>query len=322
MHSSQRSKQQVTQEALDWLAQSDEHHLLTLDDPQYPWLLRHISSPPVVLFVKGNLSALGMPAIGMVGSRYPSPQGNQNAYAFAHALVQSGLSVVSGLAMGIDTQAHLGALDANGTTVAVLGTGLDTIYPKCNKALATRIVEQQGALVSEFFPQTPARAHHFPQRNRIISGLSKGVLVVEATLRSGSLITARYAAEQSRDVYAIPGSIHHPLARGCHALIRTGAKLVECLEDILEEYSIATIGTPPVQFIADAQINAKVSSDPQNVVYYLHDNQATSLDALALQCGIPIDRLSASLLELELAGVVMTVPGGYVKAPRKPFYDR
>ena len=218
---------------LRW-AEDESHHILTLHDLAYPRLLREIADPPPLLFVHGNPALLSRPQIAIVGSRNPSAGGRSLAEDFARSLCRSGLIVTSGMALGIDAASHQGALRAKGGTIAVAGTGPDRIYPARHRSLAQAIVEQ-GAIISEFSLGTPALPGNFPRRNRIISGLSLGVLVVEAACKSGSLITARLAAEQGREVFALPGSIHNPLARGCHRLIRQGAKLVEDIGDILEE---------------------------------------------------------------------------------------
>ncbi|MFC1750489.1 DNA-processing protein DprA, partial [Pseudomonadota bacterium] len=217
-----------------WLKADSSHHVIPLSAPEYPALLKETSNPPPMLFVKGDPEILQMPQLGVVGSRNPSSGGKENAHSFAKSLSQSGLTITSGMAMGIDTAAHTGALNGSGLTIAVTGTGLDRVYPARNRKLAHSIAEQ-GALISELPIGTPPLADNFPRRNRIISGMSLGTLVVEAAPRSGSLITAKLASEQGREVFAIPGSIHNPLARGCHALIRQGAKLIESEEDILSE---------------------------------------------------------------------------------------
>ena len=228
---------QAADQDMNWLAQPD-NHLLPVTDPRYPAQLKTIPDPPTALFVHGDPDMLSTPQIAMVGSRNPSSGGARTAHDFARHFAACGLAVTSGLAMGIDAACHQGALAANGITIAVTGTGLDRVYPASNRELAHQIVGR-GALVSEFPPGTPPRPGHFPRRNRIIAGLSLGTLVVEAALKSGSLITAQQALEQSREVFAIPGSIHNPLARGCHLLIRQGAKLVETANDVLEELAPA-----------------------------------------------------------------------------------
>ncbi|MHB8622478.1 MAG: DNA-processing protein DprA [Sulfuricaulis sp.] len=219
--------------SLDWLAEP-QHHLIVWSDPDYPPLLREIPDPPAMLYVLGDRRLLARPQLAIVGSRNPTPIGRDNARAFATSLAGAGLVITSGLALGVDGAAHRGALEAGGKTIALAGTGLDRVYPPPHRDLAHDI-SRHGALVSEFPLATPPRPENFPRRNRLISGLSLGTLVVEAALQGGSLITARLASEQGREVFAIPGSIHSPQSRGCHALIRQGAKLVETAQDILEE---------------------------------------------------------------------------------------
>ncbi|MFP5466114.1 MAG: DNA-processing protein DprA [Gammaproteobacteria bacterium] len=290
-----------------WLAQAPgERHILTLGDAHYPAELLQVADPPVMLQVLGQLDALRHPRrLAIVGSRNPTPQGQENAREFARTLGEAGVCVVSGLAQGVDGAAHEGALDAGAPTIAVVGTGLDRVYPRQHAALATRIAGQ-GALVSEYLLGTPPLSPHFPQRNRIISGLSQGTLVVEAALQSGSLITARVAAEQGREVFAIPGSIHAPQSRGCHALIRQGAKLVESAQDILEDLRLTAPATPsghtPSLFseAGDALLDA-MGFDP------------VSFDVLQARTGEPTPTLQARLLELELDGLVARLPGGLLQ---------
>ena len=229
---------------LRWL-EADNHHLILFGDSAYPTLLAEITNPPPLLFVRGDKSLLTHPQLAMVGSRNPTRGGLENARAFASHLAAAGLGIISGLAMGIDGASHEGALEANGLTIAVAATGLDQVYPARHRRLADRIADN-GAIISEFPIGTRPQAEHFPRRNRIISGMSMGTLVVEAAQRSGSLITARNAGEQGREIFAIPGSIHNPLARGCHHLIRQGAKLVETAEDILEELGPLLASRPPL----------------------------------------------------------------------------
>ncbi len=226
--------QESIDRSLEWLNQDEDNHLVTWNSPEYPTLLREIPYPPILLFARGDTAQLKRLLFAIVGSRNPTPAGSENAFEFARYLATSGLSIVSGLAAGVDGKSHEGALRAAGNTIAVCGTGLDQTYPRRHDTLASSIAAN-GLLLSEFFPGTPPLRENFPRRNRIISGLSLGVLVVEAGLRSGSLITARLAAEQGREVFAIPGSIHNPMARGCHLLIRNGAKLVESAFDIIDE---------------------------------------------------------------------------------------
>jgi len=282
--------------ALAW-AEQDGCHLLTLADAQYPQGLLQTADPPSLLYVRGNPALLNTPGIAIVGSRNATPQGNKTAEDFAKTLAARGLTIVSGLALGIDGAAHRGALAGAGNTIAVIGTGLDRVYPARHKALATQIAEH-GAIVSEFPLGTPALAANFPRRNRIISGLSRGVLLVEAALQSGSLITARLAGEQGREVFAIPGSIHSPLARGCHQLIKQGAKLVESANDVLEELGWMTPpANPASRLIDDHPILAALGHDPCTV------------DELAARTELPTEQLLAQLLTLELDGQIAGLPG-------------
>lgn len=225
---------ELAKSGLQWL-EKDENHLLTLGDPHYPSVLLEIPDPPPILYAKGNLKCLDMPAISVVGSRNATVQGRKNAEEFANVLATEGFCIISGLALGIDAAAHLGALKSGqGKTIAVVGTGLDIVYPAKHLKLAHQIVAQ-GLIISEFPIGTPSKPENFHRRNRIISGLSLGCLVVEANIQSGSLMTARFAIEQGREVFAIPGSIHSPLSKGCHTLIKQGAKLVDCIQDITNE---------------------------------------------------------------------------------------
>ncbi|MFZ5653819.1 MAG: DNA-processing protein DprA [Pseudomonadota bacterium] len=283
--------------------------LLALTDPDYPALLRQISSPPPLLYGRGDPSALALPAIAVVGSRHASGAGQDTARRFAADLAAGGFAVVSGLAVGIDAAAHRGALDA-GVTVAVLGTGIDRIYPRQHQRLGDAIPAAGGALVSEFPPGTPPRPGNFPRRNRIIAGLSLGVLVVEAALRSGSLITARQALEQGREVCAVPGSIHNPLARGCHQLIREGATLVETVADVVAqlggllafkgEEAAPAAGPAPGGPAAELVLSA-LGHDPAGV------------DLLVARTGLDSPQLTAALVELELAGLVEQRAGTWLR---------
>jgi DNA processing protein len=288
-----------------WLAASTTHALLTLADRDYPQSLLTTSDPPVVLFAIGRLELLNRPAIAIVGSRNATQQGVANAEGFAAALARSGVTVVSGLALGIDAAAHRGALAAEGdaSTIAVVGTGADLVYPSSHRAL-TQEIRTHGVVISEFPLRTPAIAHNFPRRNRIIAGLGSGVLVVEAALRSGSLITARLAAEAGRDVFAIPGSIHSPLAKGCHRLIRDGAKLVESAQDVLEDLGVRA---PGEQRRGEAPVAG--FGLPEDPLLVLIGHDPVDLDTLAERSGRPASELSASLLELELAQYVERLPG-------------
>lgn len=301
---------------LEWLAGDASRHALTPDDPGYPARLKDIASPPMVLWVIGDLEVLAVPQIAMVGSRNPSPQGRENASAFAASFARQGLTVISGLAMGIDGAAHQGALDGGGLTIAVCGTGLDRVYPARHRDLAHAIAAE-GALVSEFGPGMGPLAENFPRRNRIISGLSLGTLVVEAALKSGSLITARQAMEQGREVFAIPGSIHNPMARGCHKLIRDGAKLVETANDVLEELAPQIeqqgLTLSPQQNSAEqsAQSGASQADDDDYAALLGALGDApSSIDQLVERSGLTTPEVSSMLLMLELEGRVAAAPGG------------
>ncbi|CAH1082236.1 DNA-processing protein DprA [Candidatus Nitrotoga sp. 1052] len=280
-----------------WLAEP-HNHIVTLADPDYPQVLLNISDPPLLLYVKGRLELLNHPALAVVGSRNATPQGLSNAEAFAQAASAAGLCIVSGMAHGIDAAAHRGGLREYGSSIGIVGTGLDKVYPAANRQLAHRLA-QEGALVSEFSLGTPPLAANFPRRNRIISGLSLGCLVVEASLQSGSLITARMALEQGRDVFAIPGSIHAPQTKGCHHLIKQGAKLVECAQDILEELG---------RFSASKTLQSSVLEEHPLLMHLGFD--PVDMDSLSQRSGLTIGALSAILLQLELDGNIATLPGG------------
>ena len=285
--------------ALHW-AMAPDCHLITVMDAAYPALLREIADPPWVLFVTGKREVLTSQALAVVGSRAASERGAHYAQEFSKAFSAAGFAVVSGLALGVDACAHRGALQAPGSTIAVMGTGADSIYPGGHASLANAILEK-GALVSEFPLGTKPRPEHFPRRNRIIAGLSLGVLVVEAKLKSGSLITARLAAEQNRDVFAIPGPIHLPGSRGCHALIRQGAKLVESPQDVLEEFGVAALAAKP----------AKPSlSDEEEALLAWIDYEITPIDVILWRSGLTAAAVSAMLLALELNRYILAVPGG------------
>ncbi len=290
--------------ALDWAAQPG-NRLLTLADADYPQSLLSADDPPLLLYAKGDTALLNRPMLAVVGSRNATPQGARDAEAFAQALGDAGLTIVSGLALGIDAAAHRGALATASATVAVIGTGADRLYPARNQALA-RTIAEKGVVLSEFPLGTPALASNFPRRNRIIAGLGLGCLVVEAALRSGSLITARLAAEAGREVFAIPGSIHSSLSRGCHQLIRQGAKLVESATDILEELrweASATAGA------VDDPASAAGNGDEQRVLAFL-GHAPCALDTLSARSGLTPADLLAMLLPMELAGRVAQLPGG------------
>jgi DNA processing protein len=315
------------QRTLDWLAGGHNRCVLTLGDSHYPAALLNIPDPPLMLYLLGSLVAEtgaaspldAMPCLAMVGSRNPTPQGAINAREFAQTFSAAGWCVVSGMALGVDGAAHEGALAGGGHTVAVVGTGLDRVYPKKHLSLAHRIAER-GLVISEFPLGTPPLAANFPRRNRIISGLSQGTLVVEAALQSGSLITARQAGEQGKEVFAIPGSIHSPLSRGCHSLIRQGAKLVESAQDVLEELRMpsASLGLVDGEALAAKDVPAtRVEAEfdvgtppPTHPLLKALGFDASSLDALQARTGWPTAQLQAQLLELELGGDVARLPGG------------
>lgn len=286
---------------MEWASQSG-NRIITLADDDYPKTLLDTEDPPILLYAKGRFDLLNAPTLAVVGSRNATPQGEANAAAFAQALSEAGITIISGLALGIDAAAHRGALKGRGSTIATIGTGPDRIYPARNQALA-RDIAAQGLIISEFALGTPPLAANFPRRNRIIAGMAQGCLVVEAAARSGSLITARLAAEAGREVFAIPGSIHSPLSKGCHQLIRQGAKLVESAQDILEELRWeATLSSPKSALSSgdadEAALLKALGHDP------------CSLDSLIERSGLTPDVLLAMLLALELAGRVAQLPGG------------
>jgi DNA processing protein len=304
---------QRLQAALAWLNEGDDRHVLTLDHPAWPSLLLQTADPPLLLYAQGDLGKLKAASVAVVGSRHPTPQGADNARSFAAALGAQGYLVVSGLAQGIDAAAHEGALGTPAGTVAVVGRGLDKTYPPRNHELAQRIAAS-GLLLSEFSPGTPPLPEHFPLRNRIIAALTQGTLVVEAALRSGSLITARLANEAGRDVFAIPGSIHAPQSRGCHQLIRQGALLVESAQDIIDEWQSTKAAGPrqtELHFRDDAagvgSASDAAAADP--LIQALGHDPVT-LDALQARTGWATSALTARLLELELADQVARLPGG------------
>lgn len=284
-------------EISSWL-DDPNNHIVTIEDTDFPQALLNIPDPPLLLYVKGRVELLNSPAIAVVGSRNASTQGLRNAEIFAQVLSQAKLTIVSGLAHGIDAAAHLGGLRGQGASIAVVGTGLDKVYPSANRALAHQLAIE-GVLISEYPLGTPPLANNFPRRNRIISGLSLGCLIVEASLQSGSLITARMALEQGRDVFAIPGSIHSPQSKGCHALIKQGAKLVECPQDIVDE--LGWLSTPT---------NILSNPDEDHHLFEHLGFDPVTLDQLSQRCNLTIEALSAILLQLELDGKVTTVAGG------------
>ena len=320
----QKNNNDSSKPDLDWLSASEQHHIITIHCAEYPQRLKQINDAPAVLYVHGNVSILNDPQLGIVGSRNPTQSGHNNAYEFAKHFSQTGLCVTSGLAMGVDGAAHQGAIDGNGPTIAVIATGIDRVYPAKHRTLAHQIVKD-GAIISEFPLGTHPDSRHFPRRNRIISAMSYGVLVVEAALKSGSLITARLAMEQNREVFAIPGSIHNPLAKGCHQLIRQGAKLVETAEDILEEMaSLIDLNDHQTKHAATSSntnvpnLNDDVSEiTPDN---HLDTEQQTLLDNMGYD-PVSIDQLvsttdfdaasiAAMLLMLELQNYIAANGGG------------
>lgn len=322
--------------ALRW-QEADENHIVTLADADYPHALLDVPDPPPLLYLKGQRALLARRAIAIVGSRNATAQGIANAESFASALSRAGLCIVSGQALGIDTAAHLGGLAGAGSTIAVIGTGADMVYPARNRDLAHRIAAT-GLIVSEFPLGTAANAANFPRRNRIISGLSEGVLVIEAALRSGSLITARLAGEQGRDVFALPGSIHSPLSKGCHQLIKQGAKLVDAVEDILDELGMrdaaaagaarvpvatsgagmagaaATRGTAATAGAANARRAERAAAGtPHAALLDALGHDPVAVHSLGARTGLEAGALTAQLLELELDGHIAQLPGGLVQ---------
>lgn len=295
-------------QALDWIEQPG-NAIVTLADAAYPRLLLEIADPPALLYCRGRIELLNRPALAVVGSRNASAQGASNAEQFARTFSAAGLSIVSGMAQGIDAAAHRGGLAGEGSTIAVLGTGVDIAYPQANAALAAEIAAR-GLLLSEFPLGTKAFGHNFPRRNRLISGLAQGCLVIEAALSSGSLITARAAAEQGREVFALPGSIHSPLSKGCHALIKSGAKLAESAEDVLSELAaFRRTGFASTRATADLPQGAGGGAEDPLLACMGFD--PVDVDSLCARAGMPAEKVAAELLRLELAGRVAVLPGGF-----------
>lgn len=304
----------LAEQDIQWAKQTN-NCILTLFDHRYPERLKQISAAPPLLFVQGNMDLLSSAQLAIVGSRHPTPIGTDNAYQFAKLLATQGLTITSGLARGIDTASHEGALQTRGQTIAVMGTGPDIVYPKSNQALARKILEN-GCIVTEFPTGVAPVATHFPRRNRIISGLSIGVLVVEAAYASGSLITAKYALEQNREVFAIPGSIQNPLSRGCHALIKQGATLVETGQDIIDQmHFIKTANHIHQQPSSDNIAEAKsVQNSALHTTHPLLTHigfDTTPVDVIIGLSGLTAEKVSAILLMLELESHIASVPGGY-----------
>ena len=301
--------QNILRQASQWLTVPDRH-LVRISDESYPALLAEIPDPPVALFAAGDPMKLSLPQVAIVGSRNGTPGGLENARQFARYLASNGFSVASGLALGVDTAAHEGALEAGGNTVAVLGGGPDHIYPRQNSDLAARLT-RQGTLISEFPPGRPPRPENFPRRNRIISGISAGTLVIEAGVRSGALVTARCAAEQGREVFAVPGSIHNPLARGCHKLIRDGARLTETAAELVAELG---------GLLSESVYGAASETDPRRSMAELDPDydrllgamgyDPVGVDALVVRTGLTTEQVSSMLLKLELQGCVASASGG------------
>ncbi len=302
---------------LQWQSASGLNSIIPLTSTLYPKLLAEISAPPPVLFVKGDVYALSEPQVAIVGSRNASLEGLDNAEQFARAIVSHNYIVTSGLALGVDGYAHHGAIEAKGKTIAVLGSGLEKLYPAKHRRLAHKVIDN-GALVSEFIPDTPPKAENFPRRNRIISGLSTGVLVIEAAERSGSLITARYANEQGREVFALPGTIQNPMAKGSNNLIKNGAKLVSSVTDIFDEIGALTQCAISHQSSLFEQFEQEVITEqlPFPEVFATVGTEATPVDIIAVRCQMPVHEIMMQLLELELQGFIAAVPGGYIKKRR------
>ncbi|TCV91364.1 DNA-protecting protein DprA [Biostraticola tofi] len=309
-----RDGDSAVRKAHHWL-NNPRHHLLTFADTGYPESLRHINCPPAALFVAGEPSLLGERQIAMVGSRQNSLYGEQWGAAFAARLAVAGVTITSGLALGIDGICHRAALSENGKTLAVLGSGLGNVYPRQHRHLARSIIEKKGALVSEFVPDAPPLARHFPWRNRLISALSQGVLVVEATINSGSLVTARCALEQGKDVFALPGPLGNPMTAGTHWLIQQGAYLITCPEEMLDQLykGLNWLTLTPEKIISTPECEVEL---PFAKVLANVGDEVTPVDVVAERAGQPVPEVVAILLELELAGWIAVVPGGYVRLRR------
>lgn len=308
----------VINASLEWLNTAKNRFLLHFGHPSYPNLLKEISSPPPLIYGYGNQKYLNSHQIAMVGSRSPSPQGKENAKFFASHLSECGWTITSGLALGIDGLSHQGAVSVGNITIAVLGTAIDKMYPRRHIHLAEKILQNDGVIISEFAPNTPGRPEFFPRRNRIISGLSVGTLIVEAAIKSGSLITAKCALEQNREVFALPGNIHNPMSAGCHHLIQQGAKLVTCLEDINEEFKHLILSAKPItdKKVVNSEKNMSQSLASDKLLDSV-DFEVTALDIVAQRSGIEVADVMSQLLEYELRGLVASVPGGYIRLGEK-----
>lgn len=302
--------------ALAWL-EVNGHHLIPFDDPRYPAHLHDLSDPPLALFALGDPDLLCLPTLAVVGTRNPTPGGALNAHAFARDLAGRGLIIASGMAQGIDAEAHRGALEAHGLTLAVVGTGVDRVYPAQHRELAHTIIDGGGLIISELPLGTPPRPGHFPRRNRLLAALSLGTLVVEAAPKSGSLITARLASELGREVFAIPGSIHNPMARGCHSLIRNGAKLVESSADVLEELADRLGGMPSAPLAEHAPVGETSLPGEHAQLLEAMGYDPVSADTLVERTGLTAAEVSSILLIVQLQGLIAPCPGGlYTRLPR------
>ncbi|WP_374941472.1 DNA-processing protein DprA [Aeromonas aquatica] len=307
-----RWPQPEVDQSLNW-ATRQGHHLVCPDTPHYPSLLKEIPAAPLLLYCRGELDALALPQLAMVGTRHPTYAGKDNAARLCAELVACGLAITSGLALGIDGVCHQQALAADGVTLAVLGSGLDYLYPKRHQGLAEQILDRGGLLISELAPDKGPLAEHFPRRNRIISGLSLGTLVVEAAEQSGSLITARYALEQGREVFAVPGAPQNAQAAGCNRLLQQGAKLVLTAADVMEELPALASLPRPMSRSPEPSHNSEL---PYADLLDNVDYEATSVDTVAERSRLPVEQVLGRLVELELAGAVMAVAGGYVRTRR------
>ena len=306
--------QRKVENAMTWLEQSPLHHIICYESKRFPSMLKQLTSPPLVLFINGNINALSENYVAIVGSRRASHSGLELAERMACQLSQTGVGIISGLAAGIDAAAHRGALKGKGATVAIVGTGPDKIYPRRNQYLHGQIIDGHGAIVSEFWPGTPPKAQHFPRRNRIIAAMSHGTLVVEATIKSGTLITANMAANLGRDVFAIPGCIDNPLTQGCHHLLKQGAILVTNVQDILVELDFPVQKVQPGEDVAvksEQKTHGESLATDKILASVNHD--VTSVDIICERSNLPVSQVLATLLQYELRGLVTTVPGGYVK---------